>query len=63
MKNGMNKFSRVTKLSDTSTLMSLERNLWDDWEQSPVDAGVWKVEWTEQPKYENPCSKEGQGTT
>lgn len=61
MKNGKNKFSGVAKLSDTSTLISLEKNIWDDWEQSPVDAGVWKAEWREQPKYENPCSRRGAG--
>lgn len=47
VKNSNNKFSGMTKLSATSTLMFLEKNVWGDREQSPVDGAVWKAEWRE----------------
>lgn len=47
VKNSNNKFSGMAKLSATSILMFLEKNVWDNWEQSPVDGAVWKAEWRE----------------
>lgn len=34
-------------MSDTSILMSLEKSVWGDWEQNPMDGGMWKAEWRE----------------
>lgn len=48
-------------MSDTSILMSLEKNIWSEWEESPLDGSTWEAEWRDggNPSLTVPAAKEG----